>query len=88
MAADARCSSPHISKGVTLNTIQRHMQNAPKTPCPKCHSRDLKPWTDLDRDEQIAAEAHPSKHTPTQRKKHRICTRCWFEEAEAKIDFA
>jgi len=64
------------------------MNNAPNNTCPKCHSRDLKPWSELDRDEQIAAESRPSKFTPTQRKKHRICTRCWFEQIEPQSDLA
>ena len=57
------------------------MHNDPKALCPKCHSREFKPWSDLDRDEKIAAESRPNsaKFTPNQRKKHRICTRCWFE---------
>ncbi len=50
--------------------------------CPKCHSRELKQWIDLSPDELIIAERMPAsaKYTRDERKKHRICTRCWFEQ--------
>ncbi|MBK6748682.1 MAG: hypothetical protein IPG67_01350 [Acidobacteria bacterium] len=62
------------------------MQHDSDALCPKCNSRDFKPWGELDHDELIAAEARPTKYTSAQRKKHRICTRCWFEQAESKTD--
>ncbi|MGB5015402.1 MAG: hypothetical protein WBO68_15380 [Pyrinomonadaceae bacterium] len=62
------------------------MPDRSPTLCPKCNSRNFKPWADLDRDELIAAKARPSKFTPAQRKRHRICTRCWFEQAESETD--
>jgi len=63
------------------------IQGTEKT-CPKCHSRNFKPWADLDRDEKIAAEARPTKYTHQQRKKHRICTRCWFEQNDEALAVA
>jgi ribosomal protein S27AE len=55
-----------------------------KAVCPRCGSMRLKRWEDLARDEQIAAERLPSsaQFTVEHRKKHRFCTRCWYETAE------
>jgi len=51
--------------------------------CPRCDSR-LKAWSELTDDERIAAEHQPASgdFPPAQRKKHRFCTRCWFEDTE------
>jgi hypothetical protein len=45
----------------------------------------LKRWDELERDEKIAAERLPgSAHfSKDERKKHRFCTRCWFEIKDA-----
>ena len=58
--------------------------------CPKCHSREFKSWDEIDRDEKIVAECLPksAQYQLTTRKKHRFCTRCWFEETERTIDLA
>jgi len=52
--------------------------------CPRCHSRDLKTWSELSPDDIILAERLPmsAEYTQKERKKHRICTRCWFEETK------
>jgi len=58
--------------------------------CPRCGSAKLRSWDELDRDEQIVVERLPAsaEFTLQERKKHRFCTRCWFEEFERKIDLA
>lgn len=50
--------------------------------CPRCGSRKMKAWTDLDADEKLLAEKLPmsAEYTCDERKKHRFCTRCWFEK--------
>jgi len=58
--------------------------------CPRCGSAKFRSWDELDRDEQIVAERLPAsaEFTIQERKKHRFCTRCWFEGFERKIDLA
>ncbi len=54
--------------------------------CPRCDNR-LKDWADLTDDERIAAEHQPaSADFPLEtRKKHRFCTRCWFESEQDSV---
>ena len=49
--------------------------------CPRCDSPKLKSWPELTEDEKFLADRLPmsAEYTPEQRKKHRFCTRCWFE---------
>ncbi len=56
-----------------------------KEACPKCHSLKMKAWHELNEEEQFLAERLPaSAHFKVrERKKHRFCTRCWFEEIDA-----
>lgn len=63
---------------------------AEKEACPKCDAPKLKNWDDLTDEEQFLAERLPaSAHFKTrERKKHRFCTRCWFEETEPSNDLA
>ncbi|MBK9215655.1 MAG: hypothetical protein IPM59_08635 [Chloracidobacterium sp.] len=50
--------------------------------CPRCHSRAMRRWPDLTDDEKMLAERLPAsaEYTPKERKKHRICIRCWYED--------
>lgn len=52
--------------------------------CPRCGSATLKSWDDLDRDEKIVAERLPRSREGSgeSRKKHRFCTRCWYESLD------
>ena len=47
----------------------------------------MKSWDELDRDEKIAIKSQPKSadFTPEERKKHRYCTRCFFEETDSEI---
>jgi len=58
--------------------------------CPKCGARELKRWGDLDDDQKFLAERLPAsaEYTIAERKKHRFCTRCWFEEGLEFNDLA
>jgi hypothetical protein len=52
--------------------------------CPRCLSRKMKSWAELNDEEKMLVERLPlsADYTPAERKKHRFCTRCWFEEIE------
>jgi hypothetical protein len=49
--------------------------------CPRCDTQ-LKAWASLTEDEQTLAKSLPaSADFPLNiRKKHRFCTRCWYED--------
>ena len=50
--------------------------------CPRCYTRGLNRWDELTEEERMLAERLPAsaEYMPEERKKHRICTRCWFED--------
>jgi ribosomal protein S27AE len=52
--------------------------------CPQCGSLMIKGWDALTEDQRFLAERLPmsADYTPEERKKHRYCTRCWFETAD------
>lgn len=58
--------------------------------CPRCHSPKMKIWEDLTDEEKFLAERLPAsaEYTVAERKKHRFCTRCWFEDDSAKTTVA
>ncbi|MBP6004558.1 MAG: hypothetical protein KA746_14080 [Pyrinomonadaceae bacterium] len=58
--------------------------------CPKCHEPNMKSWDELTSDEKMVAQRLPAAaaYPPSERKKHRICTRCWFEETVQKTTVA
>lgn len=49
--------------------------------CPRCLHR-LKNWHELTEDQKFLVERLPAsaEFAPAQRKKHRFCERCWFED--------
>lgn len=53
--------------------------------CPKCDYKKLKTWNELSDDEKMAIKAQYSKFTLEERKKHRFCVRCRFEEIQSEI---
>ncbi len=56
--------------------------------CPKCHFPKMKTWEELTDEQKFLAEKLPSsaEFSLKQRKKHRICERCWFEETEPQTE--
>ncbi|MBK8466889.1 MAG: hypothetical protein IPL32_13755 [Chloracidobacterium sp.] len=50
--------------------------------CPKCHLPKLQSWHELTNDEKLLAKSLPlsAEFTLAERKKHRFCIRCWFED--------
>ncbi|MCA1590601.1 MAG: hypothetical protein LC734_09505 [Acidobacteria bacterium] len=51
--------------------------------CPRCQASRLLDWTELTGEEKFLAERLPAsaEFTKKERKKHRYCRRCWFEES-------
>jgi hypothetical protein len=56
--------------------------------CPRCEAALLKDWDELTDEQKFLVERLPASadFPPEQRKKHRYCERCWFEETENKIN--
>ena len=52
--------------------------------CPNCGSPKMKNWDELDFEQRIIVERLPASadYTRSQRKKHRFCVRCFYEEIE------
>ncbi|MFN2391570.1 MAG: hypothetical protein ABR566_06330 [Pyrinomonadaceae bacterium] len=50
--------------------------------CPKCHFPKMKNWEALTDEQKFLVERLPlnTDFTLEQRKKHRFCEQCWFEE--------
>ncbi|MBX7053888.1 MAG: hypothetical protein K1X36_02955 [Pyrinomonadaceae bacterium] len=57
-----------------------------KSDCPKCGALSIKDWQELTGDEKMIVSRLPAARafTPAERKRHRFCTRCWFEEIEPR----
>ncbi len=53
-----------------------------KNECPKCGKSRMKKWGDLTDEQRFLVERMPAsaEFTLEQRKKHRFCDRCWFED--------
>jgi hypothetical protein len=58
--------------------------------CQKCHHPKMKTWQDLSDEQKFLAERLPlsAEYSLEQRKKHRFCERCWFEEVRQKTENA
>ena len=54
--------------------------------CPRCDGGRLKGWDELTDDERFLAERLPAsaEYSAAERKKHRFCTRCWFESVQTE----
>jgi ribosomal protein S27AE len=50
--------------------------------CPRCGALKMKKWDELSDEQRFLVERLPlnTDFTIEQRKKHRFCERCWFEE--------
>jgi hypothetical protein len=55
--------------------------------CPLCDAPKMKSWAELDDEQKMLVTRLPmsAEFTLAQRKKHRFCTRCWFEESEEQM---
>jgi len=47
----------------------------------------MKNWAELTDEQKFLIERLPmsAEYSPKQRKKHRFCTRCWFEMADEAV---
>jgi len=56
--------------------------------CPKCHHPKMKMWEELSGEQKFLAERLPmsAEFPAEQRKKHRFCERCWFEEIKPQTE--
>ena len=54
--------------------------------CPNCGAAKLKSWEELDFEQKFLVERLPAstEFSRSQRKCHRFCVKCWFEETERK----
>jgi len=54
--------------------------------CPKCGAAKMKTWDELDFEQKIIVErlSASAEYSKTERKKHRFCARCFFEEIETR----
>lgn len=55
--------------------------------CPRCQSPAVKSWDELTGEQKMLAEKLPASadFSPEERKKHRFCTRCWFEDKGSEM---
>ena len=56
-----------------------------KNKCPRCDYKKLKTWDELTEDEKMVVKVKPSDFPLEQRKKHRFCLRCGFEEIDNQV---
>jgi hypothetical protein len=58
------------------------MDRSAEITCPRCGAMKFKSWSELTDDEKFLAERFPAsaEYSKEERKKHRFCTRCWYEE--------
>lgn len=64
--------------------MQRKTEIFLQKSCPRCSSPEIKAWDQLSDDEKFLVEKLPlsSEFSAAERKKHRFCTRCFFEEIQ------
>lgn len=56
--------------------------------CPQCQAARLKNWDELSDEQKFLVRRLPlsAEFSLEQRKKHRFCVRCWFEEVQSKTE--
>ena len=62
------------------------MENLMMKECPKCGSPKMKHWCDLNDEQKFLIERLPlsAEFSLEERKKHRFCERCFFEDVQIK----
>ena len=58
--------------------------------CAQCGALKMKSWRELSDEQKFLVERLPlnTDFSPEQRKKHRFCERCWFEDVQVKTENA
>jgi ribosomal protein S27AE len=56
--------------------------------CPQCGALKMKKWDELSDEQRFLVERLPlnTDFIIEQRKKHRFCERCWFEDFDSKTE--
>ena len=56
--------------------------------CVRCGSQKMKRWEELTAEQQFLVERLPlsADFSLEERKKHRFCERCWFEDSKAESE--
>lgn len=54
--------------------------------CPQCGAAKMKDWRELTDEQKFLVERLPANagYTREQRKKHRFCERCFYEQSESE----
>jgi ribosomal protein S27AE len=55
--------------------------------CPRCGLMKVKIWAELNDEQKMLVERLPgsAEFSRAERKKHRFCTRCWFEFSDREM---
>jgi ribosomal protein S27AE len=63
---------------------QKSMKSFQNKICPNCGAVKMKYWEDLDEEQKFLVQRLPknTEFLSEERKKHRFCARCWFEETQ------
>ena len=64
--------------------MPRNLEDLLQKSCPQCGSPKMKSWDELNDEQKFLVErlALSGEFTLAERKKHRFCTRCFFEEIQ------
>lgn len=64
--------------------MQRKFENMPQKSCPRCGAQKMKTWEELTDEQKFLVErlALSGDFTLAERKKHRFCTKCFYEEIQ------
>jgi len=56
--------------------------------CPRCDNKKLKTWEELTDEQKFLVERLPmsAEFSLEERKKHRFCERCFFEETDKIVE--
>jgi ribosomal protein S27AE len=65
--------------------MQRKFENMPQKSCPRCGAAPLKTWEELNGEQKFLVErlALSGDFTLAERKKHRFCAKCFYEEIQS-----
>jgi hypothetical protein len=70
--------------------MQRKNESSSQRFCPKCGSPKIKRWDELTEDEKFIVERLPASgdFSSEERRQHRFCARCFYEDKTAEAEKA
>jgi hypothetical protein len=70
--------------------MQRKNEKKLQRFCPKCGSPKIKQWDELTDDEKFTIERLPgsSEFSSEERRRHRFCARCFYEDTNIETEKA